>query len=314
MSITTQSPNDELISAYLDGEVTDTERAEVERLLAEDPAAKRLADALSEVSRACRDLPRSEFHVGLADRVLAEAQRRIADGADKPTVTQANHTQPDHLEPEGDFGLPFGRSARGWGWAVVAAAAAVMISFTGRNEPPPQNTVAVRNQPSNPATQVAWQRIKQAAPQARLVNLTTTPQGLVALQQKLAQQGIQLAVNPPQQAQGSLNWVPQAGLAVDSEGSDAADEQLMLISADPQRTHGLIDDLAGEGELFQVEPEREPENTQSAMQPSAQSQPGVALRIKATGDTGSAPVRQVQVPPGTVVLRIIVVRPQAVAP
>ena len=44
-------PQDELLSAYLDGELTAEEQAEAERLLAASPAARQLLDELWAVER-----------------------------------------------------------------------------------------------------------------------------------------------------------------------------------------------------------------------------------------------------------------------
>ena len=308
MSIT-DIPQDELISAYLDGELDGQELVEVERLLAEDPAARRLADTLTEVSAACRSLPPGKFSEGLAQRVVAEAQRRVADGADKPMAGQV-----DRLEPEGEFGLPFGRSARGWVWAGVAAAAAVMISFYGRPEPPPrQNTIAHRQtgvvQPAPTLTRVAWDRIREAAPQARFVTVKTPPEGLASLQSMLKKQGIQLVGSAPQPARRLLD---STGLSVDAEANNSADEQLMLISTNPKQGGGFVNALEDEGSLFQVEAEQ-PENASvQDWQSQANTQPGVALRLKTPAELGSTPVRKINVAPGTIVLRIVVVRPQQV--
>lgn len=50
-------PQDELLSAYLDGELTAAEQAEVERLLATDPAARQLLDELRTLSATLQALP-----------------------------------------------------------------------------------------------------------------------------------------------------------------------------------------------------------------------------------------------------------------
>ena len=49
--------DDELLSAYLDGELSAEERARVEAHLAADPQARKLFDELRGVSLAMRELP-----------------------------------------------------------------------------------------------------------------------------------------------------------------------------------------------------------------------------------------------------------------
>ena len=269
--------NGDLISAYLDRELSVEEQAKVEQLLADDPAAQRLADALTEVTDACRELPRGTFSSGLAERVLADAQRRISEGADKPAVAQTTTNQTELLEPGGEFGLPFGHSSRSWAWAGVAAAAAVLIGFYGRPEPAPRNQVAVV-QPNQQAQwqQVALERFRQAAPQTRLVTIKTSPEGLLALQQKFQQQGIQLGSSAPMLAQRLLDGT---GLVVSKKAlNKSGRDQLMLVSAPLQRIGGLVNDLQEEGEVFQVEadPELATEQSTSIEQP----QPSVALPLQ----------------------------------
>ncbi|CAN0355418.1 unnamed protein product, partial [Ectocarpus sp. 4 AP-2014] len=127
----------ESISAYVDGELSTADAARVEQLLAENPAAAQLADELREMATACREAPAPEFTNDLAASVVAEALRRQAEGAVEPN---------DRLEPEGDFGLPFGKSSRSWMWAVFASAAAVMIAFYGRPAQP-NGGATVANRP-----------------------------------------------------------------------------------------------------------------------------------------------------------------------
>jgi hypothetical protein len=68
--------NDELISAYLDNEVTDEERAEVERALADSAETRMSFESLKQVQARMQAIP----HLTLADdfheRVMREAQRR----------------------------------------------------------------------------------------------------------------------------------------------------------------------------------------------------------------------------------------------
>lgn len=67
----------ELLSAYLDGELTAAEQAEVERLLDDDPAARQLLEELRALSVVLQTLPREELGKDLSEKVLRAAERRV---------------------------------------------------------------------------------------------------------------------------------------------------------------------------------------------------------------------------------------------
>src|SRR5262245_32413000 len=83
-------PNDELLSAYLDGEVTDQEREVVERALHESPEVRRALDELRRLQADVRALPRMRLEPDFCDRVLRESQRTMllgeASGAQESNV------------------------------------------------------------------------------------------------------------------------------------------------------------------------------------------------------------------------------------
>lgn len=67
----------EQLSAYLDGELSEGERAKVERMIAEDPAAAQLLEELRQTSQWLRSLPRAvasaDLAIHIADRMEREA-------------------------------------------------------------------------------------------------------------------------------------------------------------------------------------------------------------------------------------------------
>ncbi|MEN6405120.1 MAG: zf-HC2 domain-containing protein [Thermoguttaceae bacterium] len=85
-------PNDELLSAYLDGELNDAERAEIERRLATDPAARRLLEQLRSVSRAVQSLPREPLGESLTRQVIEEAERRREE-SDRPVPSSRSWSE-----------------------------------------------------------------------------------------------------------------------------------------------------------------------------------------------------------------------------
>lgn len=84
----------ELLSAYLDDELSAKERARVEQLLATDPQARALLGALRETAEAVRALPteRAPEHISAAlqDRLEREVLLAAAD----PDATLARHRRP----------------------------------------------------------------------------------------------------------------------------------------------------------------------------------------------------------------------------
>ncbi len=118
-------PHNELLSAYLDGELNAAERADVERLLAADPAARRLLDELRALSGTIQSLPRESLGEDLGPQVLRLAERR-----------RAGEIAPDAIETAP---VPLSRSVfrrflsrRTLTWAGLTVAVAVMISVYER--------------------------------------------------------------------------------------------------------------------------------------------------------------------------------------
>lgn len=291
----------ERIVAYLDGELTAPEATEVERLLADNPAAQRLADDFRGVSRACSESPEPVFTRDLSSSVVAEALRRQAAG--EGTVEPV-----DRLEPDGDFGLPFGKASRNWAWAVVAAAAAVMIAFNG----PSDSTSPTGASPQG--GQVAVQlpqhlrAMQRAAPGVQVVNFQATPDMVARLRQRLALQSAQRAQLP-----GELMEVSQKGVVVepaDTALSPESDEQLLYLDADEAELDRLLNELnqEEEGALVPVEPDA-PQRQAAKPAPS----PGiraVPLRVKVSPEQLASLLQQQQQAAPEGQRRIVVLRIQ----
>lgn len=73
---------EELLSAYLDGELNAAERAEVEALLASNPAARQGLEELRALSAILQSLPRQPLGEDLRPQVLRAAERRILTDAE----------------------------------------------------------------------------------------------------------------------------------------------------------------------------------------------------------------------------------------
>ncbi len=72
-------PENELFSAYLDGELTAAEQAEVEQLLATSPAARQLMEELRALSATLQSLPAQRLGEDLSEGVLRAAERRMLE-------------------------------------------------------------------------------------------------------------------------------------------------------------------------------------------------------------------------------------------
>src|SRR5262245_41206159 len=115
-------PTDELLSAYLDGELTPEERAAVEARLASDPEAEHLLHQLRSVSQSVQRLQIEPVGRDLRDEIL----RRIE--ATKPTVAATSTTTPAATPKK----TAHFQSRRPWVWASLAVAAGLLIMVLQR--------------------------------------------------------------------------------------------------------------------------------------------------------------------------------------
>jgi len=120
--------DDELLSAYLDDELAPDERARVEERLASDPAARQTLDQLRAVSRAVQDLPRETIGEDLRQTILQRATLAAAKTSDTGAAPSTPRPTPDELAWPTPH-LSIGRTMRGWVWAGLAVAAALLIMF-----------------------------------------------------------------------------------------------------------------------------------------------------------------------------------------
>jgi hypothetical protein len=121
-------PQNELLSAYLDGELTAAEQAEMERLLAESPAARQLVEELRAVGNTLRSLPQEKLPEDLSRQVLRIAERRMLK-EEEPSMAGDGATPP----------VPLGRSLfrrfvnrRSMAWLTLIAAIWLAITINER--------------------------------------------------------------------------------------------------------------------------------------------------------------------------------------
>lgn len=137
--MTDQLNNDELLSAYVDGELTGEELAQVEERLQNDPAARELVEELRQLSSTLQGLPKESVGSDLRQKILVCGEKALEHHSGSP---------------------------RQWMWAVLALAAALMLMFVlpedgqdagpllAKKEetrtPPPQGKIAVSALPPAP--------------------------------------------------------------------------------------------------------------------------------------------------------------------
>lgn len=128
MSNLPQQPDDELLSAYLDGELAADELHAVEDWLASDPAAQTLLDELRSVSRAVQALPKQAVPEEWSAKLTKRLNEAAAQGDAHPKqASQANGNHRSNGQADATPRLRIGRSTRGWWWSAAAIAAAVAI-------------------------------------------------------------------------------------------------------------------------------------------------------------------------------------------
>lgn len=146
----TLQPDDELLSAYIDGELTADELRAVEQWIASDPAAQAMVEELRAVSKAVQSLPAAKVPADWT----AQLQRRldiVASGGPEGIAHAARSPS-------------VGRSKRGWLWSAAAIAAAVAIMLLLPRDV--ENELAMR-EPEVPAPAAAPERDRALADRER---------------------------------------------------------------------------------------------------------------------------------------------------
>lgn len=134
--------NEELITAYLDGELTAEEQAQVEQALAEDDRLRRLHDDLRALRGSLQAMPRYTLDASFAERVLRQAERAMLSQRETSDATSAAATSnepapgsgasstspipPTSLPSSADIS-PAGRQPMSW--RVVASAVAGLAAL-----------------------------------------------------------------------------------------------------------------------------------------------------------------------------------------
>ncbi len=129
----TREADEELLSAYLDGELAGNELAMVEQRLADNLAYRQLYDELRAVRTSCQALPRFSLPHDLSGEVLRRAEREMlkgsnADAAAKdPVMAVSLPMAAGDVEPVEPLRLRWPQGWRPWLWPAIALAAAILM-------------------------------------------------------------------------------------------------------------------------------------------------------------------------------------------
>jgi hypothetical protein len=115
-------PENELLSAYLDGELTAAERAEVEHFLARSPDARQLVEEFRALGSTLQSLPQSKLGEDLGQQVLRIAQRRMFTQSAAP----GELSRPAVMLPAAI--LRWVLNPQAWVWSSLAVAIGVMLT------------------------------------------------------------------------------------------------------------------------------------------------------------------------------------------
>ena len=127
--------SDELISAYLDGELTAQEQVYVEEQLREHADLRRMCDELRALRATLQAMPVAEPPENLAERILRQAERRML--SDEAAMVDSSFA--DAAQAPSPAGRPR-YALRDWrvGVAVVAALAACVLAMLWLPQMSPQ--------------------------------------------------------------------------------------------------------------------------------------------------------------------------------
>lgn len=141
------SVSDELLSAYLDGELSPKQVAQIEQWVSESPDARRRLEDFRRISGWIQELPRAELPSEFASQVLREAERQMLLPAPAPRPT-------------------FARRLRWWTLAVAAPLSAAAALFV---------TILLSPPPEGPAPELARREAGQNATENRAVAARSAP-------------------------------------------------------------------------------------------------------------------------------------------
>ncbi|MHC4403610.1 MAG: zf-HC2 domain-containing protein [Planctomycetota bacterium] len=137
-------PQNELLSAYLDGELTAAEQAEVEQLLATTPAARQLVDQWRALRSRLQALPVQRAGRDLRAEVLRRVQSPEATGTDPPEPQKNEPPRPESSRETTVLRRAHRRRVLAWS-GVAVSAAVLLLALVGKNLwQPPRGPIALQ--------------------------------------------------------------------------------------------------------------------------------------------------------------------------
>lgn len=170
---------EELLSAYLDGEVTADERAQVEQMLAADPEMRAALEELRALSAALKSLPKLSVGEDLSERVLRRAERAMlerqtAESSEAPVAAQqvspAAKSAPSPAASVEKSPTIVERGTHGAGWArrlawpLAAIAATLLIMLVTQKQKPELALAPVDSAPHAPRASRSPEAVVHSAP------------------------------------------------------------------------------------------------------------------------------------------------------
>jgi hypothetical protein len=255
--------DDELLSAYLDDELSPDERAHVDARLAADPAARRLLDQLRATSEAVHKLPHESIGEDLRGSILrrAEAAMLESNGGRTPTVAASDESKDEVVSLRDSLPrITIGQTRRGWVWAGLAIAAGLLIMVLQpgdqKSNDSPQIAASSR---ADKADRVAdgdrgavpemraWRAAEPASPP--LAAKEPAPPEPVA-EPATSAPGATAGASPPAPHTVTLESAVRQPAASDATSTSSSDESRMLANGGvaPARAPAAVDRFGREGE------------------------------------------------------------------
>ena len=214
-------PDYEILSAYLDGQVTGEERARVERLLAEDAEARQVLEELREVSQSVAGLPRHALPDDFAKQIEASLEARpcsLSTDTEVEGKVDWRYLQRRFL------------SGRSIAWVATVLLVALAINYLSPNED--------RN-------------VQQVARDMEVASVTDESASL----NKVSSPKMSPSISAVKVASGEAEESSVVAESLDrSAGSDLAPSGEAFASTDKQKTTQANETVARKGRSFVAEP------------------------------------------------------------
>ncbi|HUT90385.1 MAG TPA: zf-HC2 domain-containing protein [Thermoguttaceae bacterium] len=294
-------PENELLSAYLDGELTAEEQAQIERLLAANPEARQLVDELRALSSSVKALPSHKIGRDISEEVLSRAKRQMPA---QPTSAQPMPARPGEQEtPEAE--APLWRAIvrrvarpRNFVWSGVAVAVVVLLMVMKSDTlMEPRGSVAMKaaSDADEPAATASPPPSMQAVGEAEEGMFAEAPPAAEMPAGEPPPGPVELAESEAREREAPMAAVRRAPLATAPSAAPtaappAAIEQPAKAPARPGRTadgYGRgFGGMAGQAEV--ADDRGRPEAPRVAKRGAFKGQPSVTGKKAKAGESGLA--------------------------